>query len=102
MRTVFPGELLLAVARRFLCAKVLCYFHLSLMLCPASRSPIPQNIFQIQSCTALDKQPNHLQGSARSRLMQRCRVRMPADRVVPVGISAGIQQHANDLNVAKL
>jgi hypothetical protein len=76
--------------------------------CPACMSrPIgwrssPENVLQVQSCTAFDEEPDYFIMAAPGSLVQRCRVGMPSHRVVSVWIFARVKQQSNDLDRTKI
>src|SRR5271165_1221549 len=55
---------------------------------PVGRGSLPEDILQIQSCTAFDEQSDQFVMAGPSGLMQRCRMGMAPDRVVSVWIFA--------------
>ena len=63
---------------------------------------MPQGIFPIQPCAAFYEEARYVKMASQRGLVQRSRLRMSADRVVTVGIFAGIEQHAHDLHAAEL
>jgi hypothetical protein len=63
---------------------------------------MPENVFQIDSCTPFDEKPDKLVMSGQSGLMYWRRMGMEPDRVVAVWIFARIEQRAYDLKMAKL
>jgi len=48
----------------------------------------PENVLQVQSCAAFDKEPDYFIVPSPGSLVQRCRVGMASHRVVPVWIFA--------------
>jgi hypothetical protein len=69
---------------------------------PVGWCSLPEDILQIQSCTAFDEKSDKFVMAGPSGLMQRCRMGMAADRVVSVWIFAGVKQQSNDFDMAKL
>src|SRR5260370_19661019 len=64
------------------------------------RSP-PENVLQVQSCTAFDEEPDYFIMAAPGSLVQRCRVGMASHRVVSVWIFSRVEQQSNDLDMTK-
>jgi hypothetical protein len=65
------------------------------------RSP-PENVLQVQSCTAFDEEPDYFIMAAPGSLVQRCRVGMASHRVVSVWIFTRVKQQSNDLDMTKI
>src|SRR5260370_30516013 len=65
------------------------------------RSP-PENVLQVQSCTAVDEEPDYFIMATPSRLLQRCCVGVASNRVVSVWIFARVKQQLHDLDMTKI
>jgi hypothetical protein len=69
---------------------------------PIGRCSPPENVLQVQSCAAFDKEPDYFIVPSPGSLVQRCRVGMASHRVVPVWIFARVEQQSNDLDMTKI
>src|SRR6185295_5949845 len=100
-----PPDRLSGRAPRNFCpmsAKVLLNLGLISVNRPAKRRPLVDGVFDIQSCSPLDKQPDNRVVAGQSGLMERRRVGMVAVRVVPAGVFAGIKKQLYDLHMSVL
>jgi hypothetical protein len=72
------------------------------MKCPTEGRAPPNSVRDIQPRAARDQEPRHRLVTAQDGLMQGCRVRMVAFRVVAVGILASIKQQMDNLRMSLL
>ena len=86
----------------FPATKICLDFRPACMSRPIGWSSAPENVFQIQSCTAFDEEPDYFIMAGSGSLVQRSRVRMASHRVVSVWIFARVKQQSNDLDVTKI
>src|SRR5258707_12790371 len=69
---------------------------------PVGRGGMPEDILQVQSCTAFDEEPDYFIMAAPGSLVQRCRVGMASHRVVSVWIFTRVKQQSNDFDMPKI
>src|SRR5205823_11042171 len=69
---------------------------------PTERCAVPDGVPHIEPRAAFDQEPHHRLMPRQHRLMQWCRMRMVAFRIVAVGVLPGIEQQANDLQMSVL
>src|SRR5216684_4303630 len=69
---------------------------------PIGRCSPPENVLQVQSCTAFDEEPDYFIMATLSRLVQRRCVGVAPNRVVSVWIFARVKQQSNDLDMTKI
>jgi hypothetical protein len=69
---------------------------------PIGRYSPPENVLQVQFCTAFDQEPDYFIVPSPGSLVQRCRVGMASHRVISVWIFARVEQQSNDLDMTKI
>jgi len=72
------------------------------MSCPIGRCALPEDILQIDPCASFYQEPHDFLMTTQGSLVQRCRMGMETDRVVPVWIFARVKQQSNDLHMTEL
>ena len=60
------------------------------------------NVLNIKSGSPLDQQPNDVRMASQRRLVERRRVRVASNRVVAVGVFAGIEEQPDDFRTPEL
>src|SRR5258707_1890911 len=70
--------------------------------CPIGWCCPPENVLQVQSCTALDEEPDHFIMAAPGSLVQRRGVGMASHRVVSIWIFARVKQQSDDLDMTRI
>src|SRR2546423_7847416 len=84
-------------------ATKICFdFCLACMSRPIGWRSAPENVFQVESCTAFDEEPDYLLMAAPGSLVQRCCVGMASHRVVSVWIFARVKQQSNNFCMTKI
>src|SRR5229473_123539 len=82
--------------------KICLNFSSACVSCPVGWGSVPEDVLQIQSCSAFDEELNQFVIAGCSGLMQRCCMGMTPDRVVSIWIFARVKQQSNDFDTAKL
>ena len=77
-------------------------FGLARVCCPVCGRSVPQDVLHIQSRAAFDEELDNLQVTRSCGLVQRRCMRVPADRVVAVGILPGVKHHTDDLGMTEI
>jgi hypothetical protein len=99
---ISSSGLLRVPPRGFLIAKILGNFCVAGVLCPAGWRGVPENVFLIEPDASFDEEVDEFFVTGSCGLVQWCRVRVAADRVVAVGIFARVKKQADDFDVAIL
>jgi hypothetical protein len=98
----FTKAVLFSLLTLNLATKIFLVFCFACVFRPIGWRRTPENILQIQSRATFDEQPHHFLMPRSGSLMQRCRVRMPSQRIVSVWILSRIKQQSNDLDMSKI
>src|ERR1700686_1625843 len=82
-----------------LATKICLDFCLACVPRPFGWRSAPENVLQVQSCTAFDEEPDDFLMAADGSLVQRCGVGMASNRIVAVGIFARVEQQSSDFDM---
>src|SRR5258708_29876718 len=98
----YSSAVLFRVLVSHFAAKIRLDFCSACASCPIGWRCPPENVLQVQSCTALDEEPDHFIMAASGSLVQRRRVGMASHRVGSIWIFARVKHQSDDLRMTKI